>query len=223
MTLQPPRDETELCERLGRLRGQSLSGLAAAQGVPVPSELRRSKGFAGQLLERALGATAASRSEPDFPHLGIELKSVPVDAAGKPLQSTFVASLELGSFDRRWETSGVRKKLQRVAWVSIEAATGTPLGDRLVIEARLWSPSAEEEAALRDDYEEIVELVDEGFGAQVTGHRGVSLQLRPKGKNAADLRWSLDEEGAAARTAPRAFYLRPAFTAALLTAADKPK
>ena len=220
--MQPPRDEEELRGRLESLRGQTLSALAAALGVALPTELRRSKGFAGQLLERALGATAASRAEPDFPHLGVELKSVPVDAAGRPLQSTFVASLELGSFDRRWETSGVRKKLRRVAWVSIEALPETPLGDRRLIEARLWSPTEAEEAALRDDYEEIVELIDEGFGSQVTGHRGVSLQLRPKGKNAADLRWALDEEGAASRTAPRAFYLRPAFTAALLTAPDKP-
>ena len=215
--MEPPRDEEELRGRLERLRGRTLSDLAAALGATVPTELRRSKGFAGQLLEKALGAAAASSKGPDFPHLGIELKSVPVDASGRPLQSTFVASLELGSFDRRWESSGVRKKLQRVAWVSIEAAPRTPLGDRRLIEARLWSPSAAEEAALRDDYEEIVELIDEGFGAQVTGHLGASLQLRPKGRNAADLRWALDEEGAPSRTAPRAFYLRPAFTAGLLT------
>ena len=69
---------------------------------------------------------------------------------------------------------------------------------------------------LRGDYQDIVELIDEGFGARVTGHRGTWLQLRPKGARGDSLRWAVDEEGARSRTAPRAFYLRPAFTAAVL-------
>ena len=212
----PPTTEAELRFRLGRLAGLSLGAIAAAQGIALPTEPRRSKGFVGQLLERALGASAGSRAEPDFPELGIELKTIPVDAQGRPRESCFVASLDLGSFDRRWESSGVAKKLARVAWVAVEATPSVPLCERRCGAALLWSPSAEEEQALRDDYEEIVELIDEGFGAGITGHRGAVLQLRPKGRSAAHLRWALDEEGAPVRTAPRAFYLRPAFTGAIL-------
>ena len=212
----PPRDEAELRERLRRLGGQPLGTIARTHGVLVPADLRRSKGWVGQLLERALGATGSSRAEPDFPGLGIELKTIPIDERGRPLESTFVASLELGAFDRRWEGSGVAKKLARVAWVAVEASPAIPLPERRCGAALLWGPTPEEEAALRADYEEIVELIDEGFGATVTGHRGTFLQLRPKGRSAADLRWALDDEGAKVRTAPRAFYLRSAFTAALL-------
>ena len=212
----PPATEAELRLRLRRLAGLPLGAIAAAHGVALPAEARRSKGIVGQLLERALGASAGSRAEPDFPGLGIELKTIPVDARGRPRESCFVASLDLASFDRRWEGSGVAKKLARVAWVAVEAAPAVPLAERRCGAALIWSPSEEEARALRSDYEEIVELIDEGFGAGVTGHRGAVLQLRPKGRSAAHLRWALDEEGAPVRTAPRAFYLRPAFTEAIL-------
>ena len=211
----PPRSEAELEARLGRIAGHTLGELAAAAGVEVPAELRRAKGWAGALLERTLGATAGSHAGPDFPALGVELKSLPVDPRGQPLESTFVTSLDLAA-PPGWLASPVREKLARVAWVPLQGARGLPLAERRVGTGLLWSPSAEEETGLRRDYEEIVELIEAGFGARVTGHRGVFLQLRPKGARASSLRWAVDEEGAPARTAPRAFYLRPAFTSALL-------
>lgn len=211
--MDPPRSEDELLERLRRIAGLPLGQLAAAHGVGLPGEPRRSKGWAGLLLEKALGATASSRAEPDFPGLGVELKTVPVDARGRPIESCFVASLDLAAPDLRWEASAVRSKLCRVAFVALEGDRSRPLPDRRCGPAVLWSPSPAEEAALRDDYESIVELVGEGL--RVTAHTGRVLQLRPKGASAAALRNALDEEGAFVRTAPRAFYLRRTFMAAL--------
>jgi DNA mismatch repair protein MutH len=211
----PPASEAELRERLGRLCGRTLGELAATLGLVPPPDLRRDKGWVGQLLEKLLGASASSRAEPDFPALGVELKSLPVDGRGRPLESTFVASLDLGA-PPRWEESPVRHKLARVAWVVVQADRAVPLALRRVGAALLWTPAPEEEAALRRDYEEIVELIAAGFGAKVTGHRGAVLQLRPKGARGSSLRWGVDEDGAETRTHPRAFYLRPAFTHALL-------
>jgi DNA mismatch repair protein MutH len=188
--------------------------IAQQQGVPLPADLRRSKGWVGMLLERALGATAASRAQPDFPELGVELKTIPVDERGKPLESCFVASLALGAADLRWENSAVRKKLQHVAWVAVQASPRIPLEQRRCGAALLWHPSQEEEDALRGDYEAIVDLLQDGI--RVTAHTGAWLQLRPKGRDGRSLRWALNEEGALARTEPRAFYLRRSFTQALL-------
>jgi DNA mismatch repair protein MutH len=199
-------DEGELLRRLEALRGRALGELALAFDVAPPS--RQHKGWTGMLLEKALGATAGSRAEPDFPALGIELKSVPIDAQGRPRESTFVASLDLGAADHRWEVSPVRKKLMRIAWVAVESEA--PLLDRRIAGAFLWSPSTEEEQTVRDDYEEIVDLIEEGF--EVRGHLGAALLLRPKGRDAAHLRWAINEEGERSRTEPRAFYLRRAFT-----------
>lgn len=212
--MEPPRDEEELSRRLGRLAGHRLGAIAEAHGVAVPPDLRRHKGWVGTLLERALGATAASRAEPDFPHLGVELKTIPIDARGRPLESCFVASLDLAAVHHAWESSPVRKKLARVAWVAVEAAPSIPLPSRRLGASLLWSPSPREQETLRADYEDLVELIGEGF--TVTAHRGTWLQLRPKGRDAAALRRSVGFDGAAALTAPRAFYLRRSFTTALL-------
>jgi DNA mismatch repair protein MutH len=212
--VEPPRDEAELKTRLSRLAGLPLAAIAQEHGVPVPADLRRSKGWVGVLLERALGATAASRAQPDFPRLGVELKTIPVDERGRPMESCFVASLDLAAADLRWETSAVRKKLLHVAWVAVQASPRIPLRQRRCGAALLWHPSPEEEGGLRGDYEEIVDLLQDG--ARVTAHTGAWLQLRPKGRDGKSLRWALDEEGALARTAPRAFYLRRSFTQALL-------
>ena len=206
--MEPPRDEAELRTRLSRLAGRRLCDIAAEHAVAVV----KSKGWVGTLLEKALGATGSSRAEPDFPQLGIELKTIPIDERGRPIESCFVASLEMARFDLRWETSAVRKKLERVAWVPVQASI--PLEQRRCGAALIWSPSDEERSALRGDYEDIVDLL--GTGARVTARTGTWLQLRPKGRDAAHLRWALDEEGGLARTAPRAFYLRRTFTAARL-------
>lgn len=213
-TVPPPADEAELRRRLSSLAGRTLGEIARAHDLEAPADLRRSKGWVGTLLERALGATGASRAEPDFPGLGIELKTIPVDERGRPLESCFVASLDLSAVDLRWETSSVRKKLARVAWVAVQGSPRIALADRRCGAALFWSPSPSEEAALRDDWLDIVELVQQG--ERVTARTGKALQLRPKGRDARDLRWSLDEEGRQARTAPRAFYLRRTFTETLL-------
>ncbi len=205
--MEPPRDEAELRERLFGLAGRRLADIAAEHGVAV----KPGKGFVGTLVEKALGATAGSRSEPDFPHLGIELKTIPVDARGRSLESCFVASLDLASFDLRWETSPVRKKLARVAWVPVQVEEGR------VLTGFLWSPSEEQLERLRADFEDIVDLL--GVGARVTARTGSVLQLRPKGRDKSHLRWALDEEGELVRAEPRAFYLRRTFTSALLSTA----
>jgi DNA mismatch repair protein MutH len=177
--LTAPRDERELHERLQRIAGRQLGALAAEAGFAVPADARRAKGAVGQLLEHLLGATAGSRAEPDFPALGIELKTLPLDAQGRPRESTFVSSLDLAGVDRRWEASSVRKKLRRVCWVLVEAAPELPFAERRCGVSLVWSPSPDEERTLRRDYEDIVALLDEG--ARVTGARRRGAAAPPEG------------------------------------------
>ena len=118
------------------------------------------KGVAGQILEKALGATAGSRAEPDFVTLGIELKTIPLDATGKPKESTFVCSISLAAMaDTDWERSTVLKKLSKVLFVPVEAASDTPLRDRRVGRAYLWAPNEEEETLLRTDWERLADTI----------------------------------------------------------------
>lgn len=212
-----PGSEAELFERARGLSGRTLGEIAVELGAKVPLELLHAKGWAGQLLERALGASAASRAEPDFEGLGIELKSLPVDRRGRPRESTFVCTIALSEVgDVEWERSRVRRKLKRVLWLPIEADRELLPGERRVGEPLLWSPSAEEESALRFDWEELAGLIGRGEVEAITGHLGKWLQVRPKAANARARRRALDADGAGFATLPRGFYLRAAFTARLL-------
>jgi DNA mismatch repair protein MutH len=186
-------------------------------GVEVPDEAARGKGVAGQILEKVLGATAGSRSEPDFVRLGIELKTIPLDPRGKPRESTFVCSISLAAMaDTDWERSTVLKKLSKVLFVPVEAASDTPLRGRRVGRAYLWTPTLGEQRLLRTDWERLAEMIAAGEVEQITGHLGEVLQVRPKAPHGKSRRRAPDEEGAVQWTMPRGFYLRPAFTEAVL-------
>jgi len=90
MRPSPPDSTAELLHRAHALAGLTLTELADELRQSLPVDLRRDKGTVGQLIELALGASAGSRAEPDFPHLAVELKTLPVDRNGKPLESTYV-------------------------------------------------------------------------------------------------------------------------------------
>lgn len=212
-----PRSEQELLERARGISGLTLAELAAQVGVEVPNEAARAKGIAGQILEKVLGATAGSRAEPDFVELGIELKTVPLDPTGKPKESTFVCSISLSAMaDTDWEGSTVLKKLSRVLFVPVEAASETPLRDRRVGRPYAWSPNADEQTLLRTDWERLAEMIAAGDVERITGHLGKALQVRPKAPHGRSRRRAPDEEGAVQWTMPRGFYLRPSFTGAVL-------
>ncbi|RNL45110.1 MutH/Sau3AI family endonuclease, partial [Xanthomonas vasicola] len=100
----PPEDESTLLSRAQSLAGLTLQTLADQAGIPIPANLKRDKGWVGMLLEWHLGASAGSKAEQDFAHLGIELKTIPVDRYGKPLETTFVCVAPLtGNSGVTWQ------------------------------------------------------------------------------------------------------------------------
>lgn len=213
----PPESARELTERAEALAGVTLGELARALGVSVPPDLRRNKGWVGQLLEQALGADAKSRAEPDFTALGIELKTLPVDGRGRPLESTFVCTIELTEIGSgEWLQSRVRDKLARVLWVPVQGERQMPLGERCIGTPLLWTLSGELEAALRCDWEELSGLIGRGETETLTGHLGRYLQVRPKGASSRSRRMARDADGVPYAELPRGFYLRARFTALLL-------
>jgi len=215
-TVPPPRSETELLERAAALSGRTLRDLAAAAGRIVPPDQRRMKGWVGEFIEDLLGADARSLSEPDFRTLGIELKTIPLNARGRPAESTWVCIVPLAGDPESWEGSGVCRKLSRVLWVPVEGDRSIPLPARRVGSAFLWSPGPAEEIALRADWEELTGMIALGDLESITARHGRWLQIRPKAANARALTRSTDAGGAPLDTLPRGFYLRAAFTAALL-------
>ena len=109
-------------------------------------------------------------------------------------------------------------------WVALEVPPATPrkrgqasVGDRTVAAARLWSPSPEQEALIRGDFELIVrEYFRTGRADQLTGHIGRVLQVRPKARNNKDTRAAYDSQGRRVHIGKSGFYLRPAFVGDIL-------
>ncbi|OON39555.1 DNA mismatch repair endonuclease MutH [Izhakiella australiensis] len=218
ITLFPaPENEQVLLARAQALAGFSMGELAARAGIAIPRDLRRDKGWVGMLLELWLGASAGSKAERDFAHIGVELKTIPVDGQGRPLETTFVCVAPLtGNTGVVWQTSHVRHKLTRVLWVPVEGDRSIALAQRRIGSPLLWSPNQEEESLLQRDWEELMDLIVLGQVERITARHGEVLQLRPKAANSKALTEAIGEHGQPIMTLPRGFYLKKTFTAPLL-------
>lgn len=208
----PPATEEELVARANALEGRSLADLARTLGMPAPAAGVRGKGKAGELVEAALGGEGSSRAEVDFPSLGVELKTIPVDARGVPVESTYVCRVRVEDAEyAEWSTSWVRAKLARVLFVPILDGPTRTIGAPV-----LWSPSPSQSSQLQADFDDIMGLLGAGRVEDVTAKIGVYLQLRPKAADGTPRALAFDRDGAPVRTVPRGFYLRASFTRELL-------
>ena len=190
-----PTSEAELLANANWLAGFRLGEIAEILQIPVPKDLKRDKGWVGQLIETALGANAGSKAEQDFVHLGIELKTIPINVQGEPLETTFVSLAPLIQNNGiTWQSSHVRH-------------IGQPI---------LWQPSSEQEQQLQQDWEELMELIVLGQLHKINATLGEVLQLRPKGRNSKALANAINEQGQPIQSLPLGFYLRNQFTRQIL-------
>jgi DNA mismatch repair protein MutH len=199
-----------------------LAEVADGLGKPVPVGAVRTKGWSGQVIERELGADDGSTHGPDFATLGIELKTVPVHGDLVPLESTAVCHIDpIAIAGESWSTSYVRRKLSQVLFVALEVPGTHSVGERQVVAVTLWTPSPMEESALRADFELFArDYFRCGRSAEITGHLGQVLQIRPKARNSDDLRAAFGPDGKPVRIGRSGFYLRPAFVQGILRSGD---
>ena len=213
----PPESTEILMQRCRAMAGLSIGSLAEQMGIRVPADLKRSKGWQGQVIEQYLGATASTYAEPDFVELGIELKTLPLDEDGHPKESTYVCTVSLNRTQGvNWQDSWLRQKLSKVLWVPVDARPEIPLASRIIGNPLLWQPDPDQTQALRQDWEELMDMVCLGQLEKITSHHGRYLQIRPKAANARALCQATDEQGDRIMTLPRGFYLRPCFTRQIL-------
>lgn len=215
--MMPPASIDELLARAHALTGSAVGAVLRDLGLAASADPVRTKGSAGETLERALGATGGSSQVLDFPDLGVELKTIPVTADGTPLESTYVCTLSLADAElQEWETSWVRAKLARVLFVPLVGAHKIAWQERVVGTPVLWSPTSEQDDILRADFDDVVGLIGVGRIEELTAHRGRWLQVRPKARDGSVRTLAWGSEGEAIATIPRGFYLRTRFTGALL-------
>jgi DNA mismatch repair protein MutH len=213
----PPETEAVLLARAQSIVGLTFSALAHRCGVVLPRHMTYAKGWIGGLLETVLGADAANLPEPDFQHLQVELKTLPVDKSGRPLESTYVCTAPLENMmGQTWETSWVKRKLARVLWIPVQGDRSLSIAERCIGQPLLWSPTPLQAAILQQDWEELVEMIVLGQSARINARQGQYLQIRPKAAHSRILCDTLDENGDPMKTVPKGFYLRRSFTETLL-------
>lgn len=212
----PLKSEADLLLRCRVIEGYTLAHLAMVLGGSIPPDPLKRKGWVGQAVELALGASAKSKAIPDFSELDIELKTIPINHKGKPCESTFVTSIALLTIHKaQWKTSLCYRKLKRVLWLPIEADVAIPFAQRRIGQAFLWSPSEKEEGILSQDWLELSTMIGTGRLHEINASNGQYLQVRPKAANAQSLCFGFDEYGKKVLTLPRGFYLRRRFTQSL--------
>lgn len=218
MKKQPaPKSESELITRATAIAGYSFGEIAKSIDLPIPANLKKEKGWVGKLIEVYLGANAGSKAERDFVQLGIELKTIPINQSGTPLETTFVSIAPLVSnHGVTWETSHVKYKLSKVLWIPIEGERTIPLSHRRVGSPILWTPNIVEEQQLKNDWQELMDMIVLGQIERITARQGECLQIRPKAANGKALTEAFNEYGELIMTRPRGFYLKKQFTAQIL-------
>ncbi len=176
-----PKTEEILMQRVHNLYGMTISELAQALKISVPYDIKWAKGFAGQLIEIALGATAGSNPVQDFPTLGIELKTIPITLNCSPAETTHVCTLHTDCSGQTFEQSNFLNKIKKVLWVPIEGDKSIQLKDRHIGEGFLWEISPVDYQNLKIDWEEIMEIVCLGEVNKLSAHVGTWMQVRPEG------------------------------------------
>lgn len=215
--VKPPKSASELLNYTHAIAGKTLAELAKLAGDKAPKDLLHSKGWLGQLLECILGTTAGTKAVPDFEHLDIELKTLPINADGRPKETTYVCIAPLiNHLQLQWRESVVYQKLKCVLWVPVQADPTIPVPERRIGNAVLWRPSAAQEKLLQQDWEEHMEKISQGQVENITAHQGVYLQIRPKAANSKALTAGIGPNGNIIQTLPRGFYLRTHFTQQVL-------
>lgn len=213
----PPQDVPSLVKRAESFAGLSLGELGQLAGIAVPEHFKQHKGFTGQLIELWLGASAGSTPQQDFPELGVELKTIPVDANGKVLETTYVCFAHTKvPFGTTWKNSSVKNKLQQVLFIPILGERSVPPRNRIVGMPKLWLPTPEQDSVLKQDWEELCEMISLGQIQKINATQGVALHIRPKAADGTVLTQATGSEGEAILTRPRGFYLRKSFTQTIL-------
>lgn len=212
----PPQNEKELFARAQALAGLKIKDIAQTYQLSLPQDLKRQKGIVGQVLEHCLGAYAHNLSMPDFPHLGIELKTLPVNDKGRCLESTFLCTAPIPWQNELWSQSRVYIKSKKILWIPILVPQNRALSERIIAHPLLWTMEKNIEAQLKRDWEELTEFLALGQFEQLRAHFGKYLHVRPKAPNSKTFIKVLNDQGQWIHTVPKGFYFRKVFTQSIL-------
>tara|TARA_B100001094_G_scaffold295291_1_gene316525 strand:+ start:5992 stop:6660 length:669 start_codon:yes stop_codon:yes gene_type:complete len=217
MRFGTPLSQDELFARADALSGATLAELAQEASWPLPQNLAKDKGYVGHLLECILGAASGSKPQQDFPHLDLELKTLPIGLHLQPLETTYITTVPLLNQGLvEFEQTVLYQKLKRVLWIPIQGEREIPLAQRLIGTPFVWQPCAQQWSLIRQDWEEIMTQICTGHIETLSARQGQVLQVRPKAAHGRALTSAVGHDGVFIQTRPRGFYLKKHFTQQIL-------
>lgn len=197
-------------------KANSFTSHSIGEVFPTLSPVRnKNKGHLGQAIEAALGVTLSNQSGPDFPELGIEIKTIPISEEGLPLESTYVCTAKLPFTEYDWESSSVYHKLQCVLFIPI--IIKEPFLTSVIATPRYFTLTGPIAETMAQDWRMLSHLLQTGAFSQLSAHLGEYLQIRPKALNASEKVRVIGEDGHSIAVGPKGFYLRTRCTKAILS------
>jgi DNA mismatch repair protein MutH len=182
----------------------------------------RTKGRVGQYVEAYFGLETNNESGPDFPHLGVELKTVPMrrHKSGRSLSAkerTFITQINYDLIYRQpFEQSSLDTKTRRTLYVFYEWQRDQPTTETSVLRAYLHErDAAAVDMAIRA-YDHVVAQVHAGRAHLLS--EGDTLGIGPATKDAGGAWVSQPFGTELARR--RAFAWKAAYTTALYRSLD---
>ncbi|RIY34978.1 MutH/Sau3AI family endonuclease [Psittacicella gerlachiana] len=192
--------------------GKSIEEISHKHNVEMIYSLHENRGWLGNLIEIALGATAGSKPTQDFINLGIELKTLAIATNGKAKSDIFISSLPINKFMlQNWQTSHVLYKLKKILFVPIEYNPDISLAQRRIGKAFLWSPNKEDLAIIKQDWETIMQIITQQDFNALKSNVGQILCVRTKALNTSQAVSIEDTDGFNLNLPPLSFYLRRSF------------
>lgn len=209
--IKKPQNLLELKERLVKIKGAKISDLVELLEIEKPKNSVHAKGFVGQIIEYILGAHAKNQALPDFTNLDLELKTMPVDENLNPLESTFLCHANLKNVETNFYKSTLYKKIRFILFVFIKTSKNTNVLDREIVGFYFYKASDEDLKIFKADFDELNDLIVQGFANNINARIGTYIQMRPKCATGNDLTEYYDENCEIKYTRPRGFYLRRSF------------
>jgi DNA mismatch repair protein MutH len=141
--------------RLESIEGQTIAAVAASLGRQVG----RGKSAAADVIRALVGQKAKGRIG-DFDRFGVELKTLPIDRRGRPVERTsFPAFVHEELAFETWEASDLLGRLNRILFVPLYRDKGQEQATAVVRPAFFWSPTETELVGISEEWSRICDLI----------------------------------------------------------------
>ncbi|MCI1646282.1 MAG: hypothetical protein LKI67_01310 [Olsenella sp.] len=175
-----------IVECAGSLVGHALREKTNAPELQSPKQRRGS--FGNALEEHFFDYKLNSNSMPDFPKVGLELKSTPVKrtAKGEPVAKERLVLMQINYMTvvhETFETSRLVKKASKILLVSYVWEKDSGPLDYKVEMAELWGLPREDMAQFKIDWETVVDKIRSGHAEDISGSDTLYLEACTKAAN----------------------------------------